>query len=122
ALVEDYDHAIRTWQAGRDGQTSARANIEDALDQGFDIARTLDIFVASQLGDDSGAIAVWERGRRCDVPRVSRGTRKATGATPPSAQGTAAALNTIELPAHPESPLPNPDTGTANDEPLKEAA
>jgi len=121
ALVEDYDHAIRTWQAGRDSQTSARANIEDALNQGLRHARTLDIFVASQLGHDSGAMAVWERGRRYDGPRSWRRARKASGTAdplptatvPPAASGTS---------ANPESRIPNSDTKTVNNEPVKEVA
>ncbi|MEQ1759592.1 MAG: hypothetical protein ABL986_14840 [Vicinamibacterales bacterium] len=77
ASIEACDVAVRAWQVARDGHTSARANIDAALDEGMALIKRLDIIVTNRVGDDSGAIAVWERDRKVELPRRSRHTKDA---------------------------------------------
>ena len=72
AVVDRFEAATKTREAGKDGTTQARAGIEAALSSGLDAARTLDVIVANRLSGDPTMLQVWERGRRVDAVRRSR--------------------------------------------------
>jgi hypothetical protein len=101
ALVEDFDQAIRTRQAGRDGHMAARGRIEQALSSGLAAVRKLDIIVANQVHDDPVTIAVWERDRRVEYPNRAK---KAS---------TEAPVATVPPPPSPSQPEPVPTSNGA---------
>jgi len=77
-LVEQFEQAIHVREAGKDGQTAARASIEAALASGVVAMRKLDAIVTNHLKDDPVTMAVWRRDRRIDY----RGRGRSTGTAP----------------------------------------
>jgi hypothetical protein len=87
--VEEFERAIRTLEAGKDGHAAARAAIEVAFASGLAAVRKLDVLVANQLHDDPVTMAVWERDRRVDYRKRSR--KPATSPSEPVASPLAVA-------------------------------
>jgi hypothetical protein len=85
SLVDAFEQAIQGREAGRDGQTAARAGITSALASGLAAVRRLDVIVGIQFAGDPVVMAVWERDRKVDIP-----PRRRKPASPESPQATKA--------------------------------
>ena len=77
-LIDQFEKAIQSRQAGKDDQTAARASIEAALASGFVALHKLDAIVTNHLlGDPGVAIAVWRGDRQdMDIGATSQGQRR----------------------------------------------
>jgi len=82
AVVDEFEQALKTREAGKDGTTLARASIEAALDSGLEAVRTLDVIVANRLRTDTATLQVWERDRRVEPGRRAKSVAAQVPADP----------------------------------------
>ncbi len=99
-LLDSFEQAVKTWEAGRGGRAAARAGIETALTSALIVVGKLDIFVANQFRDDPETLAMWARDRKTDLPRRVRPRGRAVAPTVPAAP----------VPAPTAVAEPSPDT------------
>jgi hypothetical protein len=90
-LVEKFEQAIRSREAGRSARAVAQAGIGAALLSGLAAVRQLDVIVANQLAGDSAALAGWERDRRVGYPNRGRNVAAAPTPAPAAPASTSAA-------------------------------
>ena len=79
-VVDTFERAIHDREAGKGGQTAARASMEAALASGAAAVQKLDAMVTNHLRDDPETTALWRNVRRVGHPRR---TRSAAAASPP---------------------------------------
>ena len=90
-LVDGFEQAIHARQAGKDGQTAARASIEAALASAFVAVQKLDAIVANHVPGDPVTMAVWRGDRRVEYQNRKRSTggASAPASTPALTPGAA---------------------------------
>jgi hypothetical protein len=81
-VVETFERAIHDRDAGKGGQTAARASMESALESGTAAVQKLDAMVTNHLRSDPATTALWRNVRRVGHPHR---TRRAAAASPPVA-------------------------------------
>ena len=93
-VVDTFERAIHDRDAGKGGQTAARASMDAALASGTAAVQKLDAMVTNHLRDDPATDALWRSIRRIGHPRRTRAKASASPpvpsaptptATPPSA-------------------------------------
>ncbi len=92
-LVDTFEQAIREREAGKGGQTAARASMNAALESGTAAVQKIAAMVNNHLRDDPETTALWRSVRRIGHPRRPRRVEAAP------------------LPA-PSAPTPAPQTAT----------
>jgi hypothetical protein len=76
-MVDEFEAAMRTWQMGAQGQTTAAAAITSALAAADAAIRRLDIVVPNQLEAHPDALSLWKSERKLTSSR----RRKSAAAT-----------------------------------------
>ena len=93
-VVDTFERAIHDREAGKGGQTAARASMDAALASGTAAVQKLDAMVTNHLRADPATDALWRSIRRIGHPRRARGKARASppvpsaptpATTPPSA-------------------------------------
>ena len=80
-LVDTFEHAIRERDAGKGGQTAARASMNAALESGTAAVQKIDAMVNNHLRDDPETTTLWGSVRRIGH---ARRPRRVAAASPPA--------------------------------------
>jgi len=81
-LVETFEQAIREREAGKGGQTAARASMHATLESGIAAANKIDAMVTNHLRGDTTTTALWRSVRRIGKPRRPQSTAAASPPAP----------------------------------------
>jgi hypothetical protein len=84
-LTDALEQAVKARTLGRAGQTTARAAMAEALDEGMAAVRELDAVMPLLLVDDPVTMSAWQQARRIDQSRRGRKAARPTEAPPASA-------------------------------------
>ena len=81
-LVETFEQAIQDREAGKGGQTAARASMHATLESGIAAVQKIDAMVTNHLRGDTTTRALWRSVRRIGRPRRPQSVGAAPAAAP----------------------------------------
>ncbi|MEQ1759076.1 MAG: hypothetical protein ABL986_12205 [Vicinamibacterales bacterium] len=71
-LITAYEDALQAWKSSRTTRRTARLNLDVVFSRSSRAIQTLDVVVPNCFWNDRATLAVWERDRRVEYPRVGR--------------------------------------------------
>lgn len=86
ALVDRLHDAVEVRNNGQSLRVKAQTGIEQALDDGFEAVRNLDVLVTNLLRDEPVRLGHWRGARHLEGIRSSSASAKTTAAHPPESQ------------------------------------